>query len=79
MSITGPQRSVLAWRVHGSWMESFVAGRHRNLLPVTSADRLCDNDFAARGDAQNRFGLDRFRSDREDLIESICRWGEGVT
>ncbi|WP_313673919.1 glycosyltransferase [Mycolicibacterium sp.] len=38
MSITGrasAERSVLAWHVHGSWMESFVAGRHRYLLPVT--------------------------------------------
>ena len=35
MSITAPRRSVLAWHVHGSWMESFVAGQHRYLLPVT--------------------------------------------
>lgn len=35
MSIPGPQRSVVAWHVHGSWMESFVAGPHRYLLPLT--------------------------------------------
>lgn len=35
MSISGPRRSVLAWHVHGSWMESFVSGRHHYLLPVT--------------------------------------------
>lgn len=34
MSISGPQRSVLAWHVHGSWMTSLVSGRHRYLLPV---------------------------------------------
>ncbi len=28
-------RSVLAWHVHGSWMESFVSGRHRYLLPLS--------------------------------------------
>ncbi|KUI15816.1 glycosyl transferase [Mycobacterium sp. GA-1285] len=27
-------RSVLLWHVHGSWTESFVAGRHRCVLPV---------------------------------------------
>ncbi len=31
-------RSVLAWHVHGSWMESFVSGHHRYLLPL-SPDR----------------------------------------
>lgn len=34
MSISGPQRSVLAWHVHGSWMTSLVSGRHRYLLPL---------------------------------------------
>src|SRR4051794_30336759 len=28
-------RNVLLWHVHGSWTQSFVAGRHRYLLPVT--------------------------------------------
>ena len=26
---------VLAWHVHGSWMTSFVQGRHDHLVPVT--------------------------------------------
>lgn len=29
-------RSLLAWHVHGSWMDSFVAGEHRYLIPVNS-------------------------------------------
>jgi hypothetical protein len=29
-------RSILLWHVHGSWTESFVSGRHRYLIPVTS-------------------------------------------
>lgn len=33
-------RSVLAWHVHGSWMESFASGHHRYLLPVTGAREL---------------------------------------
>lgn len=28
-------RTVLAWHVHGSWMESFVSGHHRYLLPLS--------------------------------------------
>jgi hypothetical protein len=28
------RRSVLVWHVHGSWMESFVSGRHRYVIPV---------------------------------------------
>ncbi|MCW2686919.1 MAG: hypothetical protein JWR37_1809 [Mycobacterium sp.] len=37
MSATTATRSVLVWHVHGSWMESFVRGEHRYLLPVNSA------------------------------------------
>ncbi|MEN4397817.1 glycosyl transferase [Mycolicibacterium conceptionense] len=45
-----PSRSVLAWHVHGSWMESFVAGRHRYLIPVNEAGDadgrgLCGRDW----------------------------------
>lgn len=28
------RRSLLVWHVHGCWTESFVAGRHRYLIPV---------------------------------------------
>ena len=38
------RRSVLVWHVHGSWMESFVAGDHRYLIPVNDA-----RDTAGRG------------------------------
>ncbi|MGB3895190.1 MAG: glycosyltransferase [Mycolicibacter sinensis] len=37
--MTFPQttpRSVLVWHVHGSWMDAFVAGAHRYLLPVNA-------------------------------------------
>ncbi|KUH96599.1 glycosyl transferase [Mycolicibacterium acapulense] len=36
MSAVSSPRSVLLWHVHGSWTESFVAGRHRCVLPVNS-------------------------------------------
>jgi glycosyltransferase involved in cell wall biosynthesis len=34
MSVVGRARSLLVWHVHGSWTESFVAGRHRYLIPL---------------------------------------------
>lgn len=37
--MTFPQptrRSVLVWHVHGSWMDAFVAGAHRYLLPINA-------------------------------------------
>ncbi|KWX26139.1 MULTISPECIES: glycosyltransferase [Mycolicibacterium] len=43
-------RTLLAWHVHGSWMESFTAGRHRYLVPL-NAERdadgrgLCGRDW----------------------------------
>lgn len=37
-------RSVLAWHVHGSWLQSLVAGSHRYLVPVNEA-----KDPAGRG------------------------------
>ncbi len=43
-------RSLLVWHVHGSWMDSFVAGGHRYLIPVNAphdADGrgLCGRDW----------------------------------
>ncbi|OJZ75334.1 glycosyl transferase [Mycobacterium paraffinicum] len=34
----GRAKNVLVWHVHGSWTQSFVAGRHHYLVPV-AADR----------------------------------------
>lgn len=41
MSSLSTPRSVLLWHVHGSWTESFAAGRHRCVLPV-NAERDAD-------------------------------------
>ena len=43
-------RSVLMWHVPGSWTESFVAGRHRYLIPVNDnrddyGRRLCGRNW----------------------------------
>lgn len=37
MTRQGRPRTVLLWHVHGAWTESFVAGRHRYLIPVDDA------------------------------------------
>jgi hypothetical protein len=37
MSFPASCRSLLVWHVHGSWMESFVAGQHRYVIPVNPA------------------------------------------
>jgi glycosyltransferase involved in cell wall biosynthesis len=34
-----PSRNVLVWHVHGSWMESLVAGPHRYLIPSSGDER----------------------------------------
>jgi hypothetical protein len=44
MSGSTAARSVLLWHVHGSWTESFVAGRHRCVIPVND-----DHDAYGRG------------------------------
>jgi glycosyltransferase involved in cell wall biosynthesis len=44
MSASMRTRSVLVWHVHGSWMESFVTGRHRCVIPVNE-----DRDDYGRG------------------------------
>jgi hypothetical protein len=37
MSFPASPRSLLVWHAHGSWMESFVAGQHRYVIPVNPA------------------------------------------
>lgn len=48
-----------------------IAGALQHFLAEPAAAQIAGK--AARAHAQNRFGLDRFLSDWEDLIESICR------
>jgi hypothetical protein len=35
--MAGRVRSILVWHVHGSWLQSLVAGEHRYLVPVNDA------------------------------------------
>nr|WP_286211273.1 glycosyltransferase [Mycolicibacterium mageritense] len=62
-------RSVLAWHVHGSWMESFVSGRHRYLVPVNAAKDadgrgICDRDWPRA----QEIPLDELRDEDVDLV-----------
>jgi Glycosyl transferases group 1 len=41
-------RSVLLWHVHGSWTESFVAGRHRCVIPVNEQRDAYGRGLAGR-------------------------------
>src|SRR4051794_10619874 len=62
-------RSVLAWHVHGSWMESFVSGRHRYLLPLSPS---CGPDGRGRcgrdWPATEEVPLDRLRDTDVDVV-----------
>jgi hypothetical protein len=48
MSASVDRLSVLVWHVHGSWTESFVAGRHDYLIPFTGDEHgrgLCGRNW----------------------------------
>jgi hypothetical protein len=48
MALLHPTRNVLVWHVHGSWMESFVAGPHRYFVPSSGDDEargLCGRQW----------------------------------
>lgn len=43
-----PIRNVLLWHVHGAWTQSFVAGRHRYLIPVSAEGGADGRGLAGR-------------------------------
>jgi len=83
MSVSGPERSLLVWHVHGSWTESFVAGRHRYLIP-----RNANRDAFGRGVCGRNWrraqeiSSERLRDEdidlvvlqRQEEIELATRW-----
>ncbi len=63
------RRSVLVWHVHGSWMDSFVAGGHRYLVPVDAPHDpdgrgLCGRDWPAAREVP----LGALRDEDVDLV-----------
>lgn len=69
MSILRPARTLLMWHVHGSWTESFVAGRHRCVIPV-NAERdpfgrgLCGRNWPRAQEVS----WDSLREENVDLV-----------
>jgi hypothetical protein len=62
-------RTVLAWHVHGSWMESFVAGRHRYVIPVNDAKDADGRGLLGRNwPRAEEISTDRLRDQDVDLI-----------
>jgi glycosyltransferase involved in cell wall biosynthesis len=43
-----PARTLLVWHFHGSWTASFVAGRHRYLIPVNGDEDTYGHGSAGR-------------------------------
>ncbi|MEB3033203.1 glycosyltransferase [[Mycobacterium] nativiensis] len=63
------RRTVLIWHVRGSWMNSFVAGGHRYLIPVDTPHDpdgrgLCGHDWPAAEEIR----LDELRDQDIDLV-----------
>ncbi|WP_019971421.1 glycosyltransferase [Mycobacterium sp. 141] len=62
-------RTVLAWHVHGSWMESFVAGPHRYLVPVNGAKDADGRGLIGRSwPRAEEVSTDKLRDQDIDLI-----------
>lgn len=60
---------MLAWHVHGSWMDAFVSGRHRYLLPRTSDGGADGRGRAGRDWPQaEEVPLARLRDSDVDLV-----------
>jgi hypothetical protein len=83
VNVANARRSVLAWHVHGSWMEAFVQGRHRYLIPtndVHDADGrgLCGRKWPSAEEVP----LDELRDADVDVVvlqrpqevELVQRW-----
>ncbi|BBY17289.1 glycosyltransferase [Mycolicibacterium litorale] len=68
MSSVG-QRALLAWHVHGSWMQALVAGEHRYLIPVNAAKDADGRGLLGRDWPQAReVDADRLRDEDIDLV-----------
>jgi glycosyltransferase involved in cell wall biosynthesis len=76
-------RSVLLWHVHGSWMESFVAGRHRCVIPVNESHDAFGRGLSGRNwPGAQEIPVTKLRDEEIDLvvlqrpeeIELATRW-----
>jgi glycosyltransferase involved in cell wall biosynthesis len=83
--MTTPQatRSVFVWHVHGSWMEAFVAGRHRYVVPVNESKDADGRGLSGRDwPGAQEIPYEHLRDEHIDLvvlqrpceIELATRW-----
>jgi hypothetical protein len=69
MSGSAAARSLLVWHVHGSWTESFVAGRHRCVVPVSESRDEFGRGLSGRNwPGAQEIPVDRLRGEDIDLI-----------
>jgi outer membrane murein-binding lipoprotein Lpp len=80
---SGRERSIVAWHVHGSWMQAFVAGSHRYLIPVNAAKDADGRGLLGRdwprarevdADALRDADIDLVVLQRPEEIELTERW-----
>ncbi|KUI23787.1 glycosyl transferase [Mycobacterium sp. IS-1742] len=63
------ERSIMAWHVHGSWMQALVSGRHRYLIPVNDAKDADGRGLLGRDWPRAReVAVDRLRDQHIDLV-----------
>ncbi|WP_193046005.1 glycosyltransferase [Mycolicibacterium baixiangningiae] len=66
---TGRQRAILAWHVHGAWMQALVAGAHRYLVPVNAARDADGRGLLGRDWPQaEEIDADRLRGEDIELV-----------
>lgn len=69
MVVHDPVRSLLVWHVHGSWMESLVAGAHRYVVPVNSASDADGRGLSGRRwPSAHEVAVETLRDEDIDLI-----------
>jgi hypothetical protein len=69
MSFPASPRSLLVWHVHGSWMESFVAGQHRYVIPVNPAKDADGRGLMGRNwPRAQEVSVDQLRDEDIDLV-----------
>jgi glycosyltransferase involved in cell wall biosynthesis len=69
MSLPRSVRSILVWHVHGSWTESFVAGRHRYVIPLNANQDAYGRGLCGRNWPQaQEIPSGRLRGEHIDMV-----------
>jgi hypothetical protein len=69
MSGSTVTRSLLVWHVHGSWTESFAAGRHRCVIPVNAERDAYGRGLCGRNwPRAQEIPTEKLRDEEVDLV-----------